>query len=75
MIKAGTVCKVICDSSGFFQPGDIVVTLEYSNVPYVCLMKNYKGTFQECPSHRYGYKEYNPLVDSELEVLDDRAEE
>ena len=33
MLKEGTVCRVIDDIEHFFQPGDIVVTLEDSCVP------------------------------------------
>lgn len=73
MIKAGTVCKVICDSNGFFQPGDIVVALEDASVPYCCLLENYvpnKSIDDYTPNL------FNALIDSELEVLDDdRTEE
>lgn len=41
MIKAGTKCKVIADNMNNFKPGDIVVALDDSNVPYCCLLKDY----------------------------------
>ena len=68
MIKAGTKCRVLGDSMNYFKPGDIVVVLEYSCVPYCCLLENY------APNQSIG--EYNPklfhaLCEFELEVLDD----
>ena len=71
MLKEGTVCRVIEDSEHFFKPGDIVVTLEVSCVPYCCLEKNYNP--------RYALKDYHvnlfrPLRDTELEELYDWSE-
>ena len=68
MIKAGTKCRVLGDSMNYFKPGDIVVVLEDSCVPYCCLLENY------APNQSIG--EYNPklfhaLCEFELEVLDD----
>ena len=71
MLKKGTVCRVIEDSDDFFKPGDIVVMLENSCVPYCCLKKHYNP--------RYYLKDYHanlvrPLIDTELEELYDWAE-
>lgn len=40
-VERGKIYKVIRDSSNFFSPGDIVVALETSQVPYCVLEKNY----------------------------------
>lgn len=70
MIKKGTVCRVIEDSDDFFKPGDIVVTLEDSCMPYCCLEKHYNP--------RYSLKDYNNqfylLFSRELEELYDWSE-
>lgn len=70
MLKAGTVCRVVEDSLDFFKPGDIVVTLEDSVVPYCCLEKHYNP--------RQDLKYYdsnlvNALMPKELEELYDWA--
>ena len=41
MIKARTKCRVLADSDNNFKPGDIVVALEDSVVPYCCLLEDY----------------------------------
>lgn len=72
MIKAGTKCRVLADSMNNFKPGDIVVALENSDVPYCCLLEDYdpnKSGFD------YNLNLLNPLDESELEALDDRTEE
>ena len=72
MIKARTKCRVLADSDNNFKPGDIVVALEDSVVPYCCLLEDYdpnKSRFD------YNLNLFNPLAESELEVLDDRTEE
>lgn len=72
MIKAGTKCRVLADSENNFKPGDIVVALENSDVPYCCLLEDYdpnKSRFD------YNLNLFNPLGESELEALDDRTEE
>jgi hypothetical protein len=33
-MEKGTKCRVISDSDGFFEPGEIVVALETDDVPY-----------------------------------------
>lgn len=66
MLKAGTMCKVISDDWGNFSPGDIVVTLEESEVPYCCLVENYKPNTK---LDDYGVNEYYALNREELEVL------
>lgn len=67
-VKAGNSYKVIYDSEKFFKPGDIVVALENSNVPYCCLKQDYHGpisTENPYPKHKY-----NPLMDEELEAIE-----
>lgn len=71
MIKARTKCRVLADSEHFFKPGDIVVALENSSVPYCCLLKDYDPNKSR---YAYNLNSFNPLVESELEVLDDRTE-
>ena len=68
MIKAGTKCRVLADSGNNFKPGDIVVALENSDVPYCCLIENYN------PNKSIG--DYSTdlvyaLFEYELEALDD----
>ena len=68
MIKAGKKCRVLADSENNFNPGDIVVALVDSCVPYCCLLENYD------PNKSIG--EYNSnlfyaLPEYKLEVLDD----
>lgn len=68
MIKAGTKCKVVADNMNKFKPGDIVVALDDSTVPYCCLLKNYdpnKGI------GGYDLSLYHPLFESELEEVSD----
>ena len=72
MIKAGTKCRVLADSCGNFEPGDIVVVLEEDDVPYCCLLEDYdlNKSLDE-----YNSNLFYALFESELEVLDDdRAE-
>ena len=71
MLKKGTVCRVIEDSHRFFKPGDIVVMLEDSCVPYCCLEKNYtpRYSLKDCNENLVG-----PLLDTELEELYDWSE-
>lgn len=71
-IKARTKCRVISDNLGNFKTGDIVITLETSNMPYCCLVENYKPN---TPLRHYDVTKYHALDWSELEVLDDRTEE
>lgn len=66
MLKAGTICRVISDDWGNFSPGDIVVTLEESEVPYCCLVENYKST---ASLDDYDINKYYALNSEELEVL------
>lgn len=33
-MEKGTKCRVISDSDGFFEPGEIVFALETDDVPY-----------------------------------------
>ena len=67
MIKAGTKCRVLADSGNNFKPGDIVVALQNSDVPYCCLIENYdphKSIDDYIPNL------FRALTESELEVLD-----
>lgn len=72
MIKARTKCRVLSDSANNFKPGDIVVTLDNDDVPYCCLLENYDPNKN---IYNYNFNLYHALVECELEVLDDRAEE
>lgn len=68
MIKAGTRCRVLTDNMNKFKPGDIVVALDDSTVPYCCFLENYdpnKGI------GGYGPSLYHPLFESELEKVSD----
>ena len=72
MIKAGTKCRVLADSCGNFEPGDIVVVLEEDDVPYCCLLEDYDSNKS---IDEYNSNLFYVLFESELEVLDDdRAE-
>ena len=61
----GARYKVISDSNNFFQPGDIVVALENSVVPY-CVREE-KYILKD-----WSLDDYNPLCAEELEMLDDQ---
>lgn len=61
----GARYRVISDSNNFFHPGDIVVALENSVVPY-CVREE-KYILKDW--RLYGY---NPLHIDELEMLDDQ---
>lgn len=67
-MKEGTKCRVISDDSEFFKPGEIVVTLETSDVPY-CAKESAYSSGKLLSS--YESSEYNPLRDSELEVIEE----
>lgn len=71
IIKKGTVCRVIKDSDDFFKPGDIVVTLEDSDMPYCCLEKHYDPGYSV---KDYYNNQFYPLFSSELEELYDWSE-
>ena len=73
MIKAGTKCRVLADSDNNFKPGDIVVALEDSYVPYCCLIGNYDPNKS---IYDYDSNLFYALSYFELEALyDDRTEE
>lgn len=72
IIKKGTVCRVIEDSDDFFKPGDIVVTIEDSCVPYCCLEKYYTPGYSV--KDYYSNNLFSPLMIKELEELYDWAE-
>ena len=67
-MKAGTRCRVIEDSYGFFKPGEIVVTLEDSDAPYCARESAYSP---EKSIGDYSFDDYNPLADHKLEVIGD----
>ena len=67
-MKAGTICRVIEDSSYFFEPGEIVVTLEDSDAPYCARESAYSP---EKSIGDYSLDDYSPLADHELEVIGD----
>lgn len=67
-MKAGTICRVIEDDSDFFEPGEIVVALEDSDVPYCARESAYSP---EKSIGDYSFDDYNPLADHELEVIGD----
>ena len=73
IIRRGMVCRVIEDDEDFFKPGDIVVTLEDSCVPYCCLEKYYTPTYSVKDYHHNS--QVSPLMIKELEVLYDWSEE
>lgn len=68
MIKSGTKYRVLCDSTDYFNPGDIVVALEGCCVPYCCLLENYDPNKS---IGDYNRKQVYALCASELEELDD----
>lgn len=61
----GARYRVISDSHNRFHPGDIVVALENSVVPYCVREEKY------IPKD-WSLDDYNPLCDEELEMLDDQ---
>lgn len=72
VIKAGTKCRVLADSMNNFKPGDIVVALENSRMPFCCLLENYDSNKS---IGDYSTDLIFALYDFELEALDDdRAE-
>ena len=71
IIKRGTVCRVIEDSTHFFKQGDIVVTLEDSYMPFCCLEKHYNPSYSV---KDYYENQFYPLLLKELEELYDWSE-
>lgn len=67
-MERGTRCRVISDKLDFFKPGEIVVTLETCDVPY-CAKESAYSPEKELSS--YKSSEYNPLIESELEVIEE----
>ena len=68
MIKAGTKCRVLADIMNYFKPGDIVVALDDSYVPYCCLIENYDPNKS---IYDYDSNLFHTLPYFELEALDD----
>lgn len=67
-MKAGIRCRVINDSCGFFNPGEIVVTMENSDIPYCAKESAYSP---EKIFSDYKSSEYNALTEEELEVIEE----
>ena len=67
-MERGTKCRVISDSHGFFKPGEIVIALETDDVPYCAKESAYSP---EKALSSYESSEYNPLIDDELEVVEE----
>lgn len=67
-MERGTKCRVISDSHGFFKPGEIVIALETDVVPYCAKESAY---FPGKALISYKSSEYNPLKESELEVIEE----
>ena len=61
----GARYRVISDNYNNFHPGDIVVALENSIVPYCVHEEKYI-------SKDWSLDDYNPLCAEELEMLDDQ---
>lgn len=64
----GARYRVISDSDNFFQPGEVVVALETSDVPYCVREEKY---IPGCKIKDLSLDDYNPLCGEELEMLDD----
>lgn len=62
----GARYRVISDSENFFHPGEVVVALERSVVPYCVREEKY---IPECKGHLC-LKDFNPLMIDELEMLE-----
>ena len=67
-MEKGTKCRVISDNLGFFKPGEIVVVLETDDVPYCAKESAYSP---EKALSSYESSENNPLIDDELEVVEE----
>lgn len=61
----GARYRVISDSENFFHPGEVVVALESSVVPYCVREEKYKP---ECKGYLC-LNDFNPLMIKELEML------
>ena len=59
---------MICDSCGFFKPGERVVVLEDSSLPFCAKESAYSPEKQWWD---YDHNEYDPLSDEELEVIEE----
>lgn len=67
-MEKGTKCRVISDSDGFFEPGEIVVALETDDVPY-CAKESAYSPKKALSS--YKLSDYSYLTESELEVIEE----
>lgn len=61
--------RVISDNCNSFSPGDIVIALENSVVPYCVREEKY---IPGCTIEDLSFDDYNPLCTEELEMLDDQ---
>lgn len=67
MAEKGKRYKVISDSSGFFNEGEIVIALENSSVPFCIRENDYDGNNNIL---HYNTSKYNPLKEDELEEIE-----
>ena len=67
MIAKGERYRVIFDSLGYFKMGDIVISLENSNVPYCVYEKDYE---EGKDITDYERDKYYPLESYELEEIE-----
>ena len=65
----GARYRVISDTHNFFKPGEVVVALESSPAPYCIREEKY---VLGCKMDDFDFEDYNPLIDNELEMLDDQ---
>lgn len=67
MAEKGKRYKVISDSSGFFNEGEIVIALENSSVPFCIRENDYDGNNN---TFYYDVSKYDPLSYDELEEIE-----
>ena len=67
MAVKGKRYKVLSDSDGFFKPGNIVIPIEDSNVPFCVYEDRY---VEEKSVFEYGPDDYSPLSRKELVELE-----
>lgn len=73
ILEKGKRYRVVFDDLEFFTPGEIVVSLEDSTVPYCVKESVFKDGAFSC--YEYDEKEYSPLIDCELEELESEVSE
>ena len=65
----GARYRVILDTHNFFKPGEVVVALENSVVPYCVREEKY---VPGCKIEDLDFDDYHPVTDNSLEMLDDQ---